>query len=148
MSIDGTVQSRCRTPSLQRRPGIRERRPRIVDFLFQRLVGLEQLVNLRIACLQLPLEALNLALELLDVVLGPRPDGSLRLPVVGALAGELFWRKVGDASCACEPMDVLLVATLPKGGNVMPRRSRLTTLPRRPRRASPFLRWVGHRRRL
>lgn len=72
-----------------------------LDLLLQRAVLLEQVVDDVVAVLRAArLELLQLALELLDVLLGARPDGALRLAVIGAFPGQLRGREGRDAAGA------------------------------------------------
>lgn len=58
------------------------------ELVFESLVAAEEVLNSLVAAV-LTLELLKLALEAFNVLLGAGADGSLRLAVVGALAGEL-----------------------------------------------------------
>ena len=74
-----------------------------LELLLEHLVAEEELLDGLIA-LPLTPELVELGLQALNVLLGPRPDGPLGLPVVGPLAGELGWCQGRDAASAYGPV--------------------------------------------
>lgn len=62
--------------------------PQPLQLALQGLVPLEQVLH-RVVAVVFALELLQLALESLNVLLRPRPDGTLGLTVICSLAGKL-----------------------------------------------------------
>jgi len=96
---DGTWRT-CGIRGIGRfRGGVAQVFPESGNLLLEDLVPAEKLLDFSVAALD-SLEIGQLTLQTLNVLLGPGPDSSLGLTIVGPLASQLSWSQSRDASSA------------------------------------------------